>query len=130
MNEGRHQAPPIVVVRGTGSIGMRHLDVLKTRMGIDVVAWPMRAERRTELRELGYEVLDEDSLSDTLSLRSIVASDTKAHIPDAVSLLPYGDVLIEKPLAVDRTELPKLVAVAQRHGKSVFVGFCLRFDPG
>ena len=43
-----------VAVRGTGSIGMRHLHVLRDRLGCVAIAVPVRSERATAtLRRLG-----------------------------------------------------------------------------
>ncbi|WP_394838069.1 Gfo/Idh/MocA family oxidoreductase [Pendulispora rubella] len=121
----------VVLVVGTGSIGMRHLQVLSEIEGIQPVAVPARAERVDELSAQGYRAL---SLEDALALQptaAIVATDTGRHVHDAARLLRHGcHVLIEKPLAPTATGVARLAEVAAANERTIAVGCYLRFHPG
>lgn len=121
----------VVLVRGTGSIGLRHLRVLRDRVGARAVALPTRPERAAELSALGFDVAaDFGAAPGDGPLRTVVATDTSRHVSDAREALQRGDVLVEKPLSADRTGLAELAHAASELGHSVHVAFCLRFDAG
>jgi len=59
-----------------------------------------------------------------------VAAPTVQHLPVAAELLRAGvDVLIEKPLAADLSEVEQLAKVATEHKRVVQVGHLERFNP-
>jgi predicted dehydrogenase len=119
---------PTVVVRGTGSIGRRHLQVL-TELGVKPFAFPFRSSQlRSDLSE--FLILDSfESIKERRIAGAIVASNTGQHIADALKLLEAGcHVLVEKPLAVSHVGLAQLEAAAQKAGRKVFTGCCLRFN--
>lgn len=124
-------AAPVILVRGTGSMGWQHLDVVRRLLKLDPVAVPTRPERAAELGALGFESHHEIAAAVRGRLRvwSIVATDTARHVGDAIALLPYGDVLVEKPLAPSAAGIGALSAAAAEHGRQVFAAFCLRFTP-
>lgn len=96
------ERPVRALVRGTGSIGARHLRVLRA-MGVEeLFAWPVRP--------VGT-LADRQDIPDTARLVNcyptepldlvIVATDTDRHVPDALEALDHspGAVLVEKPVA-------------------------------
>jgi len=117
------------VVIGTGSIGFRHLSVLRND-GQAVAALPKRADRGAELRGLGFTVAD--SLADAArdgATRAIVASDTRLHEADTLATLECGmDALVEKPLTSTLAEARRIRAAVQTGQRRVFVGCTLRFS--
>lgn len=119
-----------VIVIGTGSIGMRHLGVLRSMPGIEVSAVPMRAGRAAELRGTGIQAFDD--LPAALASRpdgAIVATDTGRHVSDALACLGAGcEVLVEKPLASNASDGHTVAARARTLGLRVSVACCLRFD--
>lgn len=124
-------AGTVVAVRGTGSIGLRHLRVLRDRLTVPTVAIPVRAGRASELEALNFRTLTcVEALSAYLSTRSIVATDTSRHLQDAKELLRFGDVLVEKPLATSVAGIADLERTAAALDRTVFTGFCLRFHAG
>jgi predicted dehydrogenase len=119
-----------VAVIGTGSIGMRHLDVLRRMPGVRPVAVPARAERVTELKQAGYEVAEDLRGAASMgATRCIIATDTGRHLEYGLQAVEQGmDVLVEKPLCADVRQARQLVSHGQRVNKKVFVGCVLRFS--
>lgn len=126
-----HEPSFTVVVRGTGSIGMRHLNALRA-LGHRAIAVPVREGRDVQLSRNGVETAV--SLRDAVergATAAIVATDTGRHLADAADALDAGcDVLVEKPLAPSAAGLTELGRRAQDAGRRVFVAYCLRFDEG
>lgn len=120
-----------VAVRGTGSIGLRHLRVLRDRLRVPTVAIPVRPGRPAQLESMNIRALSAvDALASYPSVRSVVATDTVRHLDDARELLHFGDVLVEKPLAPSTDGVAELARSAARHQRRVVVGFCLRHHRG
>lgn len=119
-----------VAVRGTGSSGLRHLRVLRDRLGVHAVALPVRADRRPALEALGFATAESAAAvaAQAPAFCSIVATDTARHLDDATELLAYGDVLIEKPLAPTNAGVEAFCHRAARSARRVAVGYCLRFN--
>ncbi len=121
---------PTVVVRGSGSIGMRHMQVLRDRVGCTVIAVPMRAGRAESLAAAGYTVAAsiQDAQGQGATL-AVIATDTLRHLAHATEALQCGmDVLVEKPLAADSVGVRVLAELAERKGKTVHVACNLRFN--
>lgn len=120
-----------ILVRGTGSIGMRHLNVLRADAGVVPVAFPTREVRVAELRESGINAVSSlAELGQQPLAGAIVATDTGRHLRDAHELLPHADLLIEKPLAPSARGLGELERAAEAHGRQIYVAFCLRMHMG
>lgn len=120
-----------VVVVGTGSIGMRHLRLLREVPGITPVAVPARPQRVPELRTQGYESVP--SLTEALDQAPagvIVATDTGRHAADSEACLAVAPVLVEKPMAANALDAARMVEAARVHGRALHVACCLRFDHG
>lgn len=120
-----------VAVLGTGSIGMRHLRILRALRGVEPVAVPVRASRRAALEDDGY--LTAAGLAEAAGLGAracVIATDTGRHLGDGLAALACGmDVLMEKPLAPGAREARRLVAAAKKARRRIFVGCVLRFAP-
>lgn len=120
-----------IVVLGTGSIGLRHLNTLREMPGVQPIAVPVRQARVAELRAQGWEVAT--GISEALALApagAIVATDTGRHAQDAEALLACCDVLVEKPLASDGVAARRVVERARASGRRAHIACCLRFDAG
>lgn len=117
----------IVAVLGTGSIGIRHLRLLRQIENVIPVAIPIRASRMPELAAQGYSVAN--NLSEAKAQRAIIATDTRRHMDDARLALSEGcHVLVEKPMAVDVVQALPLLMQGQSHERRLFVGCVLRFS--
>jgi predicted dehydrogenase len=120
-----------VVIRGTGSIGIRHIRVFRDLLGMRTVAVPWRTDRASSLQKEGYATAR--SLSEAISgenLLLVVASDTDRHIEDAIAGITLGckSVLIEKPLAAGVADVRSLQVLTSEGRAKVFVACNLRFD--
>ena len=121
-----------IVVCGTGSIGMRHLRVLRDGLGLDPWALPIRHARAQELQAEGIRtVSDWRAVPGSAHQFAIIASDTSRHLADASAAVVLGaDVLVEKPLASSVLGLRDFAQLVEEHGRRVFVACNLRFDAG
>src|SRR3989338_351606 len=119
-----------VVVLGTGSIGMRHLEVLRGIPPAHPVALSVHPQRRLQVEARGHAtVRDLDQAVQLGATHCIVATETGRHMEDSLSALERGlDVLVEKPLAVDASEARRLCARAAVLHRRIFVGCVLRFS--
>ncbi len=119
-----------VSVIGTGSIGTRHLRVLRDLLGAEVSAIPVRAIRGAELQAGGFEVhsnLEEAVAGGAQAV--VVATDTSRHVTDLRLALELGcSVLVEKPLAASTSGLPEIARLVARCHSHVYVACDLRFD--
>lgn len=116
-----------VVVRGTGSIGRRHLRVLRA-LGAEAWAFPVRAQG------------DEDAIEGVPVVRAfdaaraqfaVIATDTIRHLSDAREAISAGlHVLIEKPIGTSTDGVSDLLAFAEASGRRVYVGCNLRYSRG
>lgn len=104
-----------VAVIGTGSIGSRHLSILKEMPGVIPVPLPKRGSRTLK------EAFEEGAS------HCIVASDTGLHVEDGLQALEFGmNLLVEKPVSIDVASALPLIAAAKAKSNKVFVGSVLR----
>jgi predicted dehydrogenase len=120
-----------VAVLGTGSIGLRHLSVLRA-LGEKPIAVPVRQGRAITLTAEGWEVAESLDEAESKGARAaVIATDTLRHVADAEHALRLGlDVLCEKPLAEDMFAASQLPHLTEGARPKLFVAYCLRFDAG
>lgn len=122
---------PKCVVLGTGSIGRRHLAVL-SEVGAEVIAVPIRSQRRQELEAQGF--VTAASLPEACALGAagaVIATDTGRHVADTMQAVSLGmPTLCEKPLAPAAAPARTLRRAVERLSTPVYVACCLRFDEG
>lgn len=119
-----------VAVMGTGSIGSRHLSLLKGLKGVQPIAVPKRVERLSELENQGFPVAkDIRTAAQKGATHCIVASDTAQHIQDALEALQYNLILfVEKPLGVEARGCQHLLEAAKKKNQKICVGCVMRFS--
>jgi predicted dehydrogenase len=98
------------VVRGGGSIGTRHAEVLRA-LGLDVDLWPVRPRTAGGPGAPGGSDRENSSRYSGADL-VVIATDTIRHVSDAIEALDQGAsrVLIEKPVAPTAAEAHALAA--------------------
>lgn len=119
-----------VAVLGTGSIGMRHLNVLRTVASVHPLAVPVREARARELTAQGYDAVESLDEAVARGVRCcVVATDTGRHLEDARAAIERGlDVLVEKPMAATAQEAGRLRDAARAAHRALYVGCTLRFS--
>jgi predicted dehydrogenase len=119
-----------IAVLGTGSIGMRHLRVLRDLVRVPVSAIPMRESRRSVLEKDGFQIrktLQEAVEAGTRAV--VVATDTARHLKDLRAALTHGcSALVEKPLAANSEEFQEVAELISCSQQRVYVACDLRFD--
>jgi len=122
--------PVRVAVLGTGSIGWRHLAVLKSMPNVRPIAVPLRLERRAELAREGYDVCGNIEQALAAGARiAFIATDTSRHAKDALAALKLGmHLMVEKPLACTASEARPIRDGAATAHTVVAVGCVLRFS--
>jgi len=117
-------------VVGTGSMGMRHLQVLAAADDVEVVAVPCRPSRVGVLSEEGYSTASSIQRAAQLGARfCIIASDTSRHVEHCLEAFRNGlHVLVEKPIAPAADEAVVLLRAATATDRRLYVGCTLRFS--
>jgi predicted dehydrogenase len=120
-----------IAVLGTGSIGSRHMNVLR-ELGVGVIPVALRKTRCKELQKDGWN--SSESLQAAAEIGAsavIIATDTGRHLGDIEQALSFGlHVLVEKPMTPSAAVASHLPRYAGQRERNLFVGCCLRFDPG
>jgi predicted dehydrogenase len=127
---------------GLGGVGQRHLRNLRALRPEATIAAVRHTGRRFEIGNdlkadhgsdvtTKYGVQELKTLGEGLDFRpdvAIVANPTARHVDTCAALLEAGiPVFVEKPAAVDRAGLDRLLGLARR--KPLMVGYHLRFHP-
>jgi predicted dehydrogenase len=120
-----------VLVRGTGSIGARHLRVL-SKLGVgEIFAWPVRRNALFgERPDIPSEAILVDALPDTDLDLVIIATDTARHVDDTLEALAScpRSILLEKPAAARAEDATDLLVHPQ--ATRISVSAPLRFHDG
>ena len=118
-----------VAVIGTGSIGMRHLRILKSLQDVVPIAIPLRSERLVTLKEIGFKTArDLKEAADLGVTDLIVATDTARHVADTLLGLEFKmNVMVEKPLSIDAPSCQVLLQAQEKSDKAVMIGCVMRF---
>jgi predicted dehydrogenase len=121
-----------VLVLGCGSIGVRHIAHL-IQLGVtDIQAADPDSTKREQTRDRYgipvYMDIEEGIQSGPDAI--LVCTPAHAHVPMALRALEGGaHVFIEKPLSTHVDGTDALVQSAEKHKKTVQVGYNLRFHP-
>ena len=106
------------------------MTVLQSNGSVGVIAFPIRPQRRPELINAGFHVVQ--GWKEVVSLggtHAIIATDTLRHVEDIQAALEAGcNVLVEKPMAIDAASAYRSLQTAQSAGRKMWVGYCLRFQ--
>ena len=128
----RKSSHPIrVAVVGTGTIGMRHLNILRKDPEVDVVAIPSRSERVNQLIKKGIPAVAK--LAEVMPCHAvIIATDTNQHVKGICEAIDLGIhvILVEKPLASSLSSLKPIANARDTNDYKIYIGYCLRFDIG
>jgi predicted dehydrogenase len=117
-----------VLLAGIGSIGRRHLRLLRERREVsDIIAY-----RRSIVGDIEgvQEFEDIDAALDTNPDVAFITNPTHLHVETAIMCARGGcDIFIEKPLSNDREGTQELCSVTDDRDLVTMVGCQLRFTP-
>lgn len=120
-------------VVGCGRIGMRHVETILNHGKAELVATVDPAGRGSmeALQAVPHFATLEDFLRAKPEADIVnVATPNGWHAPQAIALLEAGyHVLIEKPLALSKTDAERVLHAALSHGKRVFAVMQNRYSP-
>ena len=123
-----------IVVVGAGSIGKRHIRLLRERKGIQVEVTEPNPDALASLRaEFGALVVHDsfEAMLDTHPEIVWLASPTALHAVQSIAALNAGaHVFCEKPMAYTVEEARNVSEVAARSSRIFNVGFYLHFSIG
>ena len=115
------------VIFGLGSIGQRHARLLKER---DCEIYSVRSGKSSGKTPDGITAITEEELSTIKPDFAVIANPTSLHVETATRCAQDGiDLFIEKPLSDRIKGLDALRKATEKHGVTVYVGYCLRFHP-
>jgi myo-inositol 2-dehydrogenase/D-chiro-inositol 1-dehydrogenase len=122
----------IVGVLGVGRIGATHAENLARLPGVDVAVYDPdpAAVRRTVAATSARALPDRDAVLGEVDAL-VIATPTASHPDDLTASAAAGvPVLCEKPISLDVTSTAEALAVVERAGIELQVGFMRRFDAG
>ncbi|MCG3204404.1 MAG: Inositol 2-dehydrogenase/D-chiro-inositol 3-dehydrogenase [Elusimicrobia bacterium] len=119
-----------ILVRGTGSVGYRHLRLLSDKTPRQVWAYPSRFLRQQELQKQGFNLTKSFAEARMKGVQAcVIATDTGKHLADAKKALKVGfHVLIEKPLASDSRGAKVLLREAKTARRQIYTACVMRFS--
>jgi predicted dehydrogenase len=121
-------------VIGLGMMGANHARVLNELSGVDLVGVADTAPEAVRRATSGFTARGYADAAALLAAERpdlvVVAVPTSLHLPATLEALDAGaHVLVEKPIAADRTEAEQMIAAAERAGRILTVGHIERFNP-
>ena len=118
---------------GCGSIGQRHIGNLLALGEIEIVAFDVLAERRSQVKTK-FQISTVDSLEDGWRRSpdvAFVTVPTSLHIPISLEAASHGcHLFIEKPLGDRLQDIDKLIATVKEKGLITLVGCNMLFHHG
>lgn len=119
------------LVVGCGSIGKRHIDILK-ELGVGkIIACDPSEAALNAITDKYPDITTVTDYADGLKQKPFavfILTPTKMHIPMAIAAIENGaHAFIEKPLSNSSEGIEELKEIAAKHGKRVMVGFCMRY---
>ena len=123
-----------VGVLGSGRIGSMHAGMLATQVPgaqLVAVADALAAVAKDVGQALGVPAMEPDQLIDAPSVDAVaICAATDAHVPLIIKTAKAGKAIFcEKPISLELAEVDEALAVVERSGSKLMVGFNRRFDP-
>lgn len=119
------------LICGLGSIGRRHLNVLKKIGGHEFTAFRSGKGAGNESAEGIEEITSLDDLKKYKIDAALITNPTYLHIKTSLKIAEYGiPVFIEKPLGMDLSDADKLLKTVSEKNIPVLIGYNMIFHPG
>jgi predicted dehydrogenase len=119
-----------VLIVGSGSIGLRHLQILRDLLPSATIKFLRHATTSTEIPSSdGHYVSLEDALKFNPEI-AVIANPAPYHLDIAKALFEAGaNVLVEKPLAESNDGVSELIDLVGSRKNILTVGYNLRYSP-
>lgn len=121
-----------VALIGFGGMGSRHAELIATVDGLDVVGvWDILPERLEDARKAGLRPYGSfgEAIADPAVDIVLIATPNHVHRDLAVAALDAGkNVICEKPVALDVSELQDMIAAGERNRRLFIVHQNRRWD--
>lgn len=113
---------------GLGSIGTRHLKLLKKNYDFEIYAYRSKKENPIN------DIVNIYNLNEALQVNPdivFITNPTHLHIKTAISCLKAGitNIFIEKPLSNTLDDLDIFLRETERIGALVYIGYNMRYSP-
>lgn len=119
------------LIAGLGSIGRRHLNMLRELGQDDIVLYRTHQSTLDDEELAGIPV--KTDLRDALDLgvsAVVISNPTSLHMDVAIPAAEAGcHILLEKPISDDLTRIDELRRIAKKSGSRILVGFQFRYHP-
>ena len=119
------------LIAGLGSIGRRHLKMLRELGQDDIVLYRTHQSTLDDEELAGIPV--ETNLRDALKLgvsAVVISNPTSLHMDVAIPAAEAGcHILLEKPISDNLTRVDELRRAAKKSGSQILVGFQFRYHP-
>ncbi len=120
-----------ILIAGLGSIGRRHLNMLRELGQDDFILYRTHQSTLNDEALAGIPVYTD--LRDALDLKpdaAVVANPTSLHMDVAIPAAEAGcHILLEKPISDDLARVDELRQAAEKSGSRILVGFQFRYHP-
>jgi len=115
---------------GLGSIGQRHLRILKTTGEHSFIALRSGKSKSDEQSLVDEEIIDLGGVSQHNIDGAIIANPTSLHIETAIEVAEAGiPIFIEKPLGKNLDNIEELVKLVSEKNIPILVGYNLIYHP-
>jgi predicted dehydrogenase len=122
-----------ILVFGLGSIGIRHVQVLREFGKFEIAAYRTKKGMKKIQKDLERRIkyfYDEDEAFAWNPDFMIVSNPTNLHLEYLLKSISHNiDALIEKPVANDYNEIKLVEDKIKKRNNKIYVGFNLRFHP-
>ena len=119
------------LICGLGSIGRRHLNVLKKSGDHEFVAFRSGKGTKNKSLENVTEITSLDGLNNYGIDAALITNPTYLHITTSLEIAEYGmPMFIEKPLDMDLSNADKLMKVVSEKNIPVLIGYNMMHHPG
>lgn len=117
-----------IIFFGLGSIGRRHLEIIKENYEYDIYAY------RTTSSDSIADVKNLYNLNDAFNINpdiAFITNPSSLHIETALLCLKAGikNLFIEKPLSNNLEDLDRLVNLAEKKDAIIYIGYLMRHNP-
>jgi len=121
-----------VAIIGLGSIGRRHLRILRAlKPDISITVVRSGKGRIAQEEEMADRILYsiEDAINSDIQA-AIISTPAVCHIEQSIKLMNANiHLLLEKPLSHNMNGVEKLLEIAKKTDAVGLIGYCLRYDP-